>query len=192
MEETRQCKHCGSVLPLSEFTVKGSPYRCTACNRTATNQHRNPQDKRMDLSGNDWQRIKQYFEYRCAYCGVPVDDPVMEHFIPLSNPLSPGHVPWNVVTSCSTCNHSKSNHDPDEWLPRKFGAVNAAQIFTRITMFFEDARKWKEKPHIYYYRVFEINEGVKIVTRKDRNVDKALSMQKPISRQMAKRLAQTG
>lgn len=52
----------------------------------------------------EWQRCLDAWAHRCAYCGAtPVEQ---DHVIPLSSPVCPGTVPWNMVPACIRCNRS--------------------------------------------------------------------------------------
>ena len=48
----------------------------------------------------------------CAYCGCPGE--TIDHVIPRGRPGWDD--PGNVVIACGTCNRSKKNRTPDEWL----------------------------------------------------------------------------
>lgn len=62
----------------------------------------------------DWQRCKQAWGDRCAYCGR---GPKLEqdHFIAISSPDFPGTVVWNIVPACGRCNRVKGARDPYRW-----------------------------------------------------------------------------
>jgi len=85
----------------------------------------------------EWEECKNYFNYRCAYCGEPFEDYFekreqdfhKEHYVNIgSNKLD------NCVPACVSCNFSKNNNDFEEWYKTK--------------EFFTNARYWKIKTWI--------------------------------------------
>lgn len=87
-----------------------------------------------------------YWKWKCAYCGCQLNQLSMfdniethfDHFIPLSDTRAdnPGTVPNNMIPTCDKCNHSKCNHNPIEWITRKFGARKAKKIIAAIEAYF--------------------------------------------------------
>lgn len=93
-----------------------------------------------------------YWHACCAYCG---QQPglwhwiVFDHFIALSNPLSPGTVAMNMIPAChakpnapygsACCNTSKRAKDPIAWLTAKLGPRKAKAKLKEIALFFEAA-----------------------------------------------------
>jgi 5-methylcytosine-specific restriction endonuclease McrA len=73
----------------------------------------------------DWQSCLEFFDHSCAYCERSNVNLQQEHFIPLDDSKLPddlrdlkiGTVPWNMFPACGTCNSSKGNKDPFEWVP---------------------------------------------------------------------------
>lgn len=57
----------------------------------------------------DWERIKERFEYRCAYCHnlIGKDKVTMDHVIPLSK--GGRHAVGNIVPACNRCNQHKGS-----------------------------------------------------------------------------------
>lgn len=78
-----------------------------------------------NYSGALWNDCLVAFECLCAYCGKGECLLEQDHFVPLSArwlPLGmdrPGHVPWNIVPACMTCNRSKVHHNPMTWLEKQ-------------------------------------------------------------------------
>jgi len=67
------------------------------------------------LTGDKWERIKQHFDNKCAYCGE--DKPLtQEHFIPISKGGEYTHN--NIIPVCQSCNSSKRNKDFFGWYPK--------------------------------------------------------------------------
>lgn len=75
------------------------------------------------ITKNEWESCKKYFNYECAYCGLPITEHYYvyrgkeklgdfhkEHVIHNgSNDLS------NCVPSCKSCNSQKHTSDFEEW-----------------------------------------------------------------------------
>lgn len=92
-------------------------------------------------TATDVERMMNYWNYCCAFCGNQQDfwhTLEREHWIPVTDmrPDNPGTVPSNMLPSCKSCNSSKFDHDPIEWLNAKFGKRKAEQILERINTYF--------------------------------------------------------
>ena len=74
-------------------------------------------DTVCDLTTEQWDEILKNFDYKCAYCGKKLDNPQREHFIPVSK--GGGYTISNIVPSCVSCNSSKKNNHPLDWLVKK-------------------------------------------------------------------------
>lgn len=79
---------------------------------------------------------RQMFEtwhYCCAYCGAQqgfFNEMKMsaDHYIPLGmTEVCPGTVPWNMVPACKSCNSSKQDKPPRQWLTDTFGKRKGEQ-----------------------------------------------------------------
>jgi hypothetical protein len=82
------------------------------------NQHSN-----HDITTKEWESCKKYFNHRCAYCGLPIE----EHYITRKGITKLGdfhkeHVVHkgsngldNCVPSCGSCNSSKWEHPFENW-----------------------------------------------------------------------------
>lgn len=68
------------------------------------------------LTENQWEDIKKFFNYQCAYCGQK-SDLEQDHFIPLSKGGEYTHN--NIIPACRSCNASKSNCDFIVWYPKQ-------------------------------------------------------------------------
>ncbi|MFA6270737.1 MAG: hypothetical protein WC657_06055 [Candidatus Paceibacterota bacterium] len=103
----------------------------------------------VDYNGLDWQKTLEFFEYKCVVCGE--EDGMftslsIDHWIPISDKRSPGHVPWNIIPLChglGGCNNSKRNRDPEIWLKLRVGNTNALCVSGRIQEFFGIAKTWR-------------------------------------------------
>ena len=74
--------------------------------------------KKHEVTEFEWERCKQYFNYKCAYCGMTEEEHYekfkeqlhKEHFYNNgSNDLS------NCIPSCKSCNSSKWKYEAEEW-----------------------------------------------------------------------------
>lgn len=83
----------------------------------------NRRNKTHDITDEEWENCKNYFNYRCAYCDLAIE----EHYITYKGEVKLGdfhkeHVIddgandlSNCVPSCKTCNSSKHLSSLDEW-----------------------------------------------------------------------------
>ncbi len=111
--------------------------------------------RKLDLPNSfgdaDLRRMMDYWHDQCCICGSPAGMwhlLTLEHWIALSDPRAdnPGTVPWNIVPMCHTkkgaplgkpsCNLSKSNKDPVEWLTQRFGKRKAMKKLNEINAYF--------------------------------------------------------
>src|SRR5258708_28558449 len=100
-----------------------------------------------------WMYCLAFFDNRCAVCGRPIGlwhTLTQDHWIPLSNPNSPGTISTNIIPLCHSrkdgefgCNNMKYNRDALEWLTDKYGLRRAKQIADRIQAYFDSL---KDKP----------------------------------------------
>jgi hypothetical protein len=85
--------------------------------------HENREHKNHDISDHEWEDCKIYFDNRCAYCGLHID----EHFIiyaskPKKTDLHREHVDDkgsnkldNCIPSCQSCNTQKWMFNLEDW-----------------------------------------------------------------------------
>lgn len=93
------------------------------------------------FTDNDWLNCLRYWNFECAYCGrreglfrhMKIE---ADHYIPITDPCCPGTVVDNILPVCKSCNASKNNHSPLDWLVTKFGKTKARQIIKRIETYF--------------------------------------------------------
>lgn len=122
--------------------------------RVATKQRRRARMSNLpnDFTPAEWQRGLDYFEGKCAVCGSQPDfwtTLAADHWIPLSKGGS--STKMNLVPLCHgkkgrpfgepSCNNSKGNHDPLEWLESRFGTRRAREIIKRIETYFQWVRE---------------------------------------------------
>jgi hypothetical protein len=79
--------------------------------------------KKHDITDDEWENCKNYFNYRCAYCGIKIED----HWIKFKGSLVNGdfhreHVDdegendlSNCIPSCKSCNGSKHTSKLEDW-----------------------------------------------------------------------------
>jgi predicted ATP-dependent protease len=80
-------------------------------------------EKIHEISENEWDSCKNYFNYRCAYCGLAIE----EHYIRFNGKIILGDFHRdhaddkgendlsNCIPSCKICNTSKHDNGLDEW-----------------------------------------------------------------------------
>lgn len=80
-------------------------------------------NKKHNINKEEWENCKNYFNYRCAYCGLKIE----EHYIIFKGENRLGdfhkeHVDHsgnndlsNCVPACKTCNVQKNTYSLDEW-----------------------------------------------------------------------------
>lgn len=80
-------------------------------------QRRRAKEKNLsrELTYNQWEEIKKYFNYKCAYCGKADDSLQQEHFVPVYK--NGEYSANNIIPSCKTCNASKGVKEFNEWYP---------------------------------------------------------------------------
>jgi hypothetical protein len=66
---------------------------------------------------NDWIKIKEVFDNRCAYCGKSDLKLQMDHLIMFNRSQFGLHHPGNIVPACSICNtrSKKGNGEYNSW-----------------------------------------------------------------------------
>lgn len=72
------------------------------------------------VSALDWMAVMDWAHYTCIYCrvalGVAESAVTMEHVVPLNR--GGAHDVSNVGPACKSCNSSKQDRLPAEWLPK--------------------------------------------------------------------------
>jgi len=81
------------------------------------------QNKTHEISKEEWENCKNYFNYRCAYCNLKIE----EHYNTYKGKLKwtdfhKDHVIHdgendlsNCIPACKSCNSTKSSRNIDEW-----------------------------------------------------------------------------
>ena len=87
----------------------------------------------QQLTAQQWEMCKAFFEDRCCYCGVG-GNLTKDHL----QPLSAGGLMSvsNIVPACQSCNSSKKDHQWRSWYERqKFYMANRANRITEYIAF---------------------------------------------------------
>ncbi len=71
----------------------------------------------INFSEEEWLFCLEFFESKCAYCGVYDDNLTLDHFVPVAQLGS--FTSDNVVPACSSCNSSKRDSDFFEWFRKQ-------------------------------------------------------------------------
>jgi hypothetical protein len=77
----------------------------------------------------------EYWLNHCVYCGSD-GELTLDHYIPLVSASCPGTVAANMLPACRSCNCSKQDSEPIEWLARRFGVDQAELIMEAIREYF--------------------------------------------------------
>lgn len=88
---------------LTEIKKKNHTLHRQRCENSSVNE----------LTPEQWENCKKYFDYACAYCGDKSHGLSKDHFISLN--LGGGLTVDNVVPCCPRCNSSKSNRKFHLW-----------------------------------------------------------------------------
>jgi hypothetical protein len=80
-------------------------------------------NKKHKISKKEWEDCKNYFNYRCAYCGIPIE----EHYVKYRGKTQLGDFHRdhaddegvndlsNCIPACKICNVRKNYYSLDEW-----------------------------------------------------------------------------
>lgn len=96
------------------------------------------------FSIEQWQFCLDYWNYKCAICGRE-DNLHADHWIPISSSSCPGTIIDNIIVLCISCNSSKHNKNPVEWLFEKLDDHEARLMLNEIEAYFEYARAFTNK-----------------------------------------------
>jgi hypothetical protein len=79
-------------------------------------------NKKHDISLNEWENCKAYFNNECAYCGISETEAKVKY----NNVLHKEHVDHegandlsNCIPACKSCNSSKHENNFEEWYSEK-------------------------------------------------------------------------
>ena len=91
--------------------------------------------KKHEIYDIEWENCKKYFDYKCAYCGLPIE----EHYFPYNNEMKlydfhKEHVIdegkndlRNCIPSCSSCNTQKHTKSLNNW----YNSINPNYTYER-------------------------------------------------------------
>lgn len=93
---------------------KRKRYALNGTHKMHTQRRRARQQELVNsLTKREWEQALFHFRDSCAYCGETGVLMQMEHFVPLSKGGS--FSSYNIIPSCSKCNQSKHNKNPQIW-----------------------------------------------------------------------------
>ncbi len=80
-------------------------------------------NKKHTITKEEWENCKNYFNYRCAYCGLAVEEHFRLHYGEMKQfDLHKEHVDHtgandlsNCIPSCQSCNSSKHDFELKDW-----------------------------------------------------------------------------
>lgn len=108
------------------------------------------EQKTHKISDKEWEECKNYFNYRCAYCGLKIE----EHYIKHSNKIILGdfhkeHVDSegkndlsNCIPSCESCNSKKWKYDFEDWYKNKSEVFDIDRYNKILKWLNEDYKKY--------------------------------------------------
>ncbi|MEM4994948.1 HNH endonuclease signature motif containing protein [Priestia sp. SB1] len=111
------------------------------------------QHRHHETTEEEWEDCKNYFNYRCAYCSLPIE----EHWVQLNKKIINGdfhkeHVHHdgendlsNCVPACKTCNVKKYNFRFEEWYNKE------NEIFSEENL--EKIHNWLNGDHKLYINI---------------------------------------
>lgn len=148
------CHKCSEAHPEPIVIVEKSPVdtqdsaRINSTSRKNSASRQNKRQTKIDSMPNsfpddDWAKCVTYWQGKCAYCGKAKRKLHADHYIPVASAECPGTIPENILPSCESCNLSKQDADPAEWVSRKFGKDKATLIHARIEQYFASLHKKK-------------------------------------------------
>ena len=69
------------------------------------------------MTEEQWEKCKDYFNNKCAYCGEDTKELTRDHVLAYSK--GGYNVQSNIVPACQSCNSSKRDKDMEEWYRTK-------------------------------------------------------------------------
>lgn len=100
----------------------------------------------INFTAQDWFNCLDVWFACCAYCGhqqglLSGTKLTADHWIPVHpgyklETENPGTVKANIVPACLSCNASKGNREPVQWLIGRFGKRKANEILKRVKGYF--------------------------------------------------------
>lgn len=92
----------------------------------------------------EWDACLNYFNNKCAYCGVESSKLQQDHVIPISKNGS--YISSNIVPACGACNVSKSNKLISNWFPQQpfYSKESEEKIYKYLGKMFKQNLKTAE------------------------------------------------
>lgn len=109
--------------------------------------------KTHNISQEEWESCKNYFNYRCAYCGLKVEEHwIVNKGISMLGDFHKEHVNHsgsndlsNCVPACKSCNSSKHDFELEQWYESR------TDIFSKERL--EKIYKWLDKDYRSYFKI---------------------------------------
>lgn len=95
-----------------------------------------------NFTKKEWINCLNYWGGRCVYCGnqqgfLYDTEITADHFIPLALDNAQGTCAGNIIPACRSCNCSKKDKIPLDWLISKFGKRIAKKKIQEIEAYFK-------------------------------------------------------
>ena len=112
----------------------------------------NEAHRKHDITDEEWENCKNYFNYRCAYCGLPVEEHYRVWYGEMKQfDLHKEHVDHqgendlsNCVPACGSCNSSKRTFLLNDWYNESNPNYNMERL-TKINQWLSnDYKLYKE------------------------------------------------
>lgn len=124
-EGKKRCYTCDGIRPIEDFAPCQRHLLTASCIKCRNKRGRIIQQRRYahvrnlprTFTQGDWEKAKEYWQGKCAYCDKQANELVQEHFFPVA--LDGGYIPSNIVPACNECNWSKGAKDPHAWIAEK-------------------------------------------------------------------------
>lgn len=124
-ESKKRCYTCENIRPIEDFAPCQRHLLTASCIKCRNERGRIIQQRRYahvrnlprTFTQGDWEKAKEYWQGKCAYCDKQTDELVQEHFIPVA--LGGGYTPNNIIPACNGCNWSKGAKPPLVWMTEK-------------------------------------------------------------------------
>jgi 5-methylcytosine-specific restriction endonuclease McrA len=131
------CPQCENMFEADRVNRVYCSYLCSLEVQKLSTRHvlqkRRSRKKSLtaDLGADEWKKIVEYFGGKCAYCGSS-GDLDQDHFIPHSK--GGAYSKRNIVPACKSCNSSKGNKSPIDWLVKR---AHGLVTFVRLSRYLE-------------------------------------------------------
>ena len=102
----RTCERCG--ITIGDDARINKRFCTTSCQVSFNQEHRRARRRGLPVERISRAEIFVRDEMVCHLCGMAIENsPTLDHVIPISHPLCPGHVWENVAAAHARCNISK-------------------------------------------------------------------------------------